>query len=381
MPGFHLTARRITFILMRNMQVYQHRAGLVRTLEAIKSKRLTIGFIGGSITDPRPGNNWPEPIVAWFEEHYPDVRLTIENAALGATGSELAVWRVKPDLIDRGCDLVFMEFAVNDNGCPTEQRNRTREGCIRQLLAGRGCDLIFTYTFVQDFYLDMISDRAPASIAEFETLAEHYGIGSVWMSLHALNEVRSGKMRWEDWLPDGLHPQNRGSLSYAQAVQEYLGVELLESRNALQFKAGNERPRPLDARNWEAAARVPWTAIRTTGPWALRRWQGCPFMDYVLDTAAVGATLGFNFRGRVLTLGFDFGKTSSEFRYRLDGGDWKTVQRDRPDWVGPSGWFRVITLLEEAASTDHTFEMEVTHGNAAGCTGTNCRLGLVGIVT
>ncbi|HEX2948401.1 MAG TPA: hypothetical protein VHV83_02335, partial [Armatimonadota bacterium] len=60
--------------------------------------------------------------------------------------------------------------------------------------------------------------QMPASIREFEELADHYGIPSVWMGLHAFNDVKAGRMRWEEWLPDGLHPQDRGSYSYAQSV-------------------------------------------------------------------------------------------------------------------------------------------------------------------
>jgi hypothetical protein len=125
---------------------------------------------------------------------------------------------------------------------------------------------------------------------------------------------------------------------------------------------------------------LPFDAVRTTGPWVLRRWFAVPFMPQVLETAAVGAKLSFDFTGRVLDLGFDFGKTSAEFRYRIDGGEWKLSNRDRPDWCGPLGWFRMCLLMDESTPTKHTCEIEVIHGNASGCTGTNFRLGLIGIV-
>jgi len=67
---------------------------------------VTIGFLGGSITDPRPGYNWPEPVIGWFVNRFPGVRLSVENAAIGATGSALAVFRAQWDIIDRHCDLV-----------------------------------------------------------------------------------------------------------------------------------------------------------------------------------------------------------------------------------------------------------------------------------
>src|SRR5262245_50823509 len=167
------------------MFIHQRRGRLWRTKSQFRSGALTVGFIGGSITDARPGWNWPEPVSAWLVEKFPGVRLRVENAGIGATGSDLAVWRAQPDLIDRGCDLVFVEFAVNDLGSPSEQRQRAREGLLRKLLAGANRDLVLVYTYSQPMYADMMEGRVPASIAEFEVLAEHYQLSSVWMGLHA----------------------------------------------------------------------------------------------------------------------------------------------------------------------------------------------------
>ncbi|WJH32758.1 hypothetical protein N6H14_21095 [Paenibacillus sp. CC-CFT747] len=111
------------------MQEIRHRSQLGLLKRAIERKQLTIGFIGGSITDARPRHNWPEPVIAWFAECYPDVRLFVENAAIGATGSELGVFRTERDLIRRGCDLVFVEFAVNDQDMEPDARMRSRKAC------------------------------------------------------------------------------------------------------------------------------------------------------------------------------------------------------------------------------------------------------------
>lgn len=72
---------------------------------------------------------------------------------------------------------------------------RSREGLIRKLLK-EDRDLVITYTYMQDMYEDMMNGIVPASIKEFEELAEHYKIGSVWMGLYALEEVKKGRIRW-----------------------------------------------------------------------------------------------------------------------------------------------------------------------------------------
>jgi lysophospholipase L1-like esterase len=362
------------------MQIYQHRKGLPRVREALKNGKLTVGYIGGSITDGRGGYNWPEPVTRWFTEKFPDVRVHYENAAIGATGSELAVFRAQADLIDRGCDLVFIEFAVNDNGDPQAKRARTREGLIRKLLAGKGRDLILAYTYGQDFYESMMKGDQPQSIKDFEVLGEHYGIGSVWMSLYALEEVKKGRLRWEEWLPDGLHPQHRGSLSYGQSVIAYLEKELITAPSAGEIPVGDAMPAPRDPRNWEHAYSLPFSQVKTTGPWTVRRWLTHIWIDNVLDTSAVGAKLEFEFEGRGLSLGFDFGKTAAEFKYRLDRGEWTPSKRDRPAWCGPEGWYRMTNISEDLPLGKHHMEIEVTHGNQPDCTGTNFKLGVIGVI-
>lgn len=373
--------------VMTNLPIHQHRGGLRRSLQAIRNGSITLGFIGGSITDPRPEWNWPEPVSAWFVETFPGVRVYVENAAIGATGSDLAVFRAQRDLIERDCDLTFIEFAVNDSGSPSEQRMRSREGLIRKLLAGEGRDIVLTYTYMQLFYNDMIQGKMPDSIAEFEQLAYHYALGSVWMGLHALQEVQKGRMRWEDWLPDGLHPQQRGSLSYAQSVIAFLETELRSSPATAATPAGADLPAPLNLCNWEKAFALPFSDVRLEGPWRVRNWPKLAWIERVLHTAAVGARLSFSFEGRGLLLGFDFGKSSAEFRYQLDQGLWKPSNLDRPEWLGPDGWYRTFLVADDLPAGKHTFELEVVHGNPEGdftrgllYTGTNMNLALIGVI-
>ncbi len=362
------------------LEIYKHRSGLPRTLQALKSGTITIGFIGGSITDSRESNRWPEHVTSWFVETFPNVRVCVENAAIGATGSDLAVFRAERDLINRNCDLVFIEYAVNDNDVPSEKRMRTREGLIRKLLAKEDRDLVLVYTYQQSMYNDMINGNVPASISDFEALGENYRIGSVWMALYALEEVKKGRMRWEEWLPDGLHPENRGSLSYAQSVVKYLEKELITEPNMEEIQSGDRLAKPLNLQNWESTELLPLENIKTEGPWVIRRWANLEWIDRILDTSAVGAKLSFDFVGRGLSLGFDFGNYSSEFRYRLDNGEWIEASRPRDWWCPDANWFRIYNVADDLTNGMHHFELEVIHGNTDKCKGTNFRLGLVGVI-
>lgn len=364
-----------------NNHIWKFRSGFPNVLNQINKGQLTLGFLGGSITEEGARHNWPEPVVAWFVEHYPEVRIIVENAGIGGTGSENAVFRAQRDIIDRNCDLVFVEYAVNDSGAPADRRLRTREGLLRKLLATKGKDVIIVYTYHQEMYTEMSQDRIPSTIAEFEQLAEHYAIGSVWMGLYAYEEVKRGRMRWEEWLPDGTHPTSRGSLSYAHSVIAFLEKELMTDPNTIEIKTGDLRPDPLHPSHWEHSTPLNFSEVKLTGPWSINRYTHSSWIDQVLSTSAVGAKLAFQFTGRGLSLGFDFGKDSAEFRYRLDEGEWQIMIRDRPDWTPPQGgWYQFTLIADDLAYTRHSFELEVIHGNSTNCTGTNFRLGLIGII-
>lgn len=366
------------------MQVWQHRGGLRRTLAALQRGEIKLGFMGGSITDSRGGNNWPEPVAHWFVETFPGVRVRVYNGAVSGTSSELACVRARETLIEPDCDLVFYEYCVNDSGLPDERRQRSEEGFMRQLLAtenGRPSrDVVMVYTYHMPFYDDIMAGRMPAPIAALERVAEHYNVGSVWMSLYAIDEVKAGRMRWDEWIPDGCHPTVRGSLSYGSAVSAFLQRELIDAPSTGVIAGGELMPAPLNPHHWQQTVVLPLECVQTRGPWTLRRWYNQPFLPYVWDTAAIGAGLSFNFEGRGLVLVCDLGLNSAEFRWRLDGGEWRDEIRVRPEVIGPSGHIVPAPIIDDLPYGPHTFELEIFHGQRADCRGTNMRLAMIGVL-
>jgi len=398
---------------------------------------VTIGFMGGSITDARPRHNWPEYVTEWLMLTYPNVRCRIENAAIGATGSDLAALRVERDMIKRNCDVVFIEYAVNDKDVPSKRRRRTQEGLVRQLLNAGITELIFVYTFSSDMKEAMEQGHYPASIAELEELASHYHIPSIWVGKHGLEQVAGGKLTMEQWLPDGLHPQEQGSRIYADCVIRYLQSELLkpdalekanfvpehelfvreQERNiqeleskvvkleafhidhsadawrmermegslpqALKHNVIPLLPRALDSRCWEYVTELPMSELHTEGQWVEQRWHDYEWIDIMLETRQLNASLRFSFQGRGLMLVFDYGYRSAEFVYRLDDGEWIHSNRDCPEWVGAEGWLRLFDCGDDLEARQHTFELRVVepmHERQAALGDFIFRLGKVGVI-
>ncbi len=66
----------------------------------------------------------------------------------------------KRDIISRNCDIVFVEFAVNDERTAGKRERNSREGLIRKLLKA-GIDVVIVYTYSGVMLEDMLADKVP----------------------------------------------------------------------------------------------------------------------------------------------------------------------------------------------------------------------------
>jgi hypothetical protein len=149
------------------MQTIHRRGELSNLKKAIQNGNVNLGFAGGSITTARTPSNWPTYVRGWFVDRFRNVRLSVNNAAIGATGSLCALSLAEQEFIKTSCDLVFVEYAANDFGAERDERMRTREGLIRKLLAAN-IDVVLVYTFHQPMFKQADRGELPDTIADFE---------------------------------------------------------------------------------------------------------------------------------------------------------------------------------------------------------------------
>ena len=350
----------------------RRRAPLPHYAEAIRRGKITVGFVGGSITEPENGKRWSDKVADWLVATHPGLDVTVENAAKGATGSLSAVFRVDRDILPCPCDIVFVETSVNDS---SSAFGACREGLLRKLL-GRGTfDVVLVYTYCEGFLAPLIEGGLPKTILDWEELAGHYGVTSVLSGPYAFSLFQKGFVRYEEWLPGGLHPEFAGSRLYAEPVTELL--KEAEGQSAAPRAAA--LPQPLHADHWEKAAILPWEAVKRTGPWRLVRERRLPTVDYILYTAGLGASLSFEFEGRGVELRRNINKLASEYKYRFDGGDWIAYEMNMPDWgARATDWVNEELLLPPLAPGKHTFELQTKFSK--GNTGTNFELCTIGII-
>jgi len=360
---------------VQELCVSRLRSGLNFTREAIRRGKLTVGYLGGSITDGKAGHNWSDYFTNWLCGEYPETRIIIENAAQGATGSDLAVLRVDKQIIEKQCDLVFIEYAVNDRAKEQEYRFEVREGLIRKLLRYGKCDVVLVYTYDKTMQDYLLKGKVPPSVRDFEVLAEHYHLPSVWPGLKAFEGWQQGRYQYYEWIPDGLHPQSFGSNIYAYYVEEFFKTALTETA-----ERGVEIPEPLYENNWENVRLLTEAEMQIEGNgYFYRPYHTIP-VDLSFHTKAPETTLSFAFEGTACAVVHMVGKSSYGLAYRIDGGEWIVRQNDKSDWMGILGDFNFKVLARNLERGCHYVEIKPVLSDSPAGQGNVLEISFVAVV-
>ena len=212
---------------------------------------IKIGYFGGSITAQA---GWRPKTLNYFKKTYPQAKFTEINAAIGGTGSDLGVFRLKQDVLDSKPDLMFVEFATNDGGASVDQIFRCMEGIVRQTWrALPDCDICFVYTLTQAAIEPMLAGNFQRSASAMEKIADHYGIPTIHMGMEVTALAKADKLIWKGKLPktddekkaigdkfvfapDSVHPHpETGHELYLQAEKQIKET----TRNRLSINTGS----------------------------------------------------------------------------------------------------------------------------------------------
>ena len=180
-------------------------------------EELTIGFIGGSITQgsgaSKYDNCYAHRVFNWFVETFPQSTFKEVNAGIGATTSELGAARIQEDLLSYKPDFVVLEFSVNDSD--SFFYARTYEGCVRQILTAENAPALITLNMVQ--YNDGVNAQIKHS-----AVSKNYSVPEVSMKNSVYVEITKGNIEASDVSKDMLHPNDLGHEYTAKCITYYL---------------------------------------------------------------------------------------------------------------------------------------------------------------
>lgn len=354
----------------------RERGGLPNVFAKWKAGReVRVAYLGGSITEQ---NGWRPKTLDWFRKQYPSASTLEINAAIGGTGSDLGVYRLKQDVLDQKPDLLFVEFAVNDGGAPTDRILKAMEGIVRQTWrANASTDICFVYTLTEGMLGDLESGRFPHAASVMEQVADHYNIPSIHMGVEVARLHQMGRLLFTGPLPrtdaervaqngkivfspDGVHPYpESGHQLYLESIERSM------AKIAAVGKAGRHRLQtPLRADNWERAKLIPLSAVTLSSGWQKldpntdpRAKQFQRRLPELWKTNKPGETITLRFKGTALQIYDLLGPDCGQVSVQVD--DRPPVTRPRFDAF--SNYHRLATLpvVEGAPDALHTVTLRL----------------------
>lgn len=250
----HVMAADASFLPMYRRAVDFPQGDLSRLVQVLRraqdGEEITIGFIGGSITEGRGAANiqdcYVSQVYKWWYETFPQATINVINAGVGGTSSYLGVHRVDSEILVHQPDLVFVEFAVNDTS--TKLHRNSYENLIRKILMSESNPALI---------LLFATNETGDSSEDFEAaLGRYYNLPMISYGKAVLPEVKAGSFAWNEIAEDVVHPNNRGHSIFAGLIVTYLEdvcSRLDKIKVNVEHLQGYELPEPLTPQIYQDA--------------------------------------------------------------------------------------------------------------------------------
>lgn len=218
-------------------------------------EELTIGFLGGSITQgslaTEHKNTYAYRVFTWWKNTFPKAQFHYVNGGIGGTTSHYGVSRAVTDVLMYQPDVVVVDFSVNDEADTFFQE--TYEGVIRKLLSWTSAPAVLILNNV--YY-----DTGENAQEYHNEVAAWYQVPYVSIKDTVYKRMKDGEYTREELTPDGLHPNDKGHGLLAEELIAYL--ETVKEK-MWEMEAENQFPQPMTANAYEQARRL---TIREISP-------------------------------------------------------------------------------------------------------------------
>ncbi|MBT7164466.1 MAG: SGNH/GDSL hydrolase family protein [Victivallales bacterium] len=273
-----------------------------------------VAFMGGSVTT----RQWRQPLMEALEERFPDTRFDFIMAGIGGTNADLGAFRLPEHVLGRGkVDLFFLEFAVNGGGV------RAMEGIVRQARqANPEVDIVILY-FANTGHTKSFNDgKIPGIVQQHEKVATQYGVPALYLYREIARRIKEGKIKWEDFASDAVHPHQGGCDMYTQCIQDFL--DTCWQDKALAPIPATPLPERLDPICYEKGRFIPLEkADVKQGFKRERKWTVKPTCNFsppvdVLACTEPGSELSLEFEGRAIGIYTIIGMDAGVIEYAID---------------------------------------------------------------
>lgn len=186
-----------------------------------RGEDVCIAAFGGSITsgynsNPLSENSWRALVGKWWQAKAKEYGANVKymHEAVSGTDSAFGAARAQFHLLDNNVDLVFLEFAMNDQWLEASVRNRSYEGIIRQIENGSEAGIFALF----------VNEKNPPQSSqqkEQQPICEYYHIPFVsWKDCLFATDKKDFEGFFDG--EEGVHPNNAGHAKIA----EYMTAKL-----------------------------------------------------------------------------------------------------------------------------------------------------------
>lgn len=335
-------------------------------------KKLTVGYIGGSITQGISASNssttsWRGLTTAWLKKTYPNATITEVNASISSSGSDLAAFRCTRDLTSKNPDLVFIEFSVNDWSAGKQNIQPYAEGLLRNVLfKNPNAGIVYVHTVHNNTITYYEKGQLPPAVQAHQEVMDHYGFPSINVGRALYDAIKAGKGTLETLTADGTHPNDAGYKIYATEIQRVLQKFLVPQKRSeyVPWKLPTKTltPKPLEnglVLQGDSAISTGWS--KTASPDT--RFPGG------IQANKAGTVLKYSFTGTAIGVHWNEGTSSGDVTWSVDGSPATKasayLSKDR-------GRLRVFTNSLEPGK--HVLTLTVLSTKNAASTGTWIRI-------
>jgi hypothetical protein len=316
---------------------------------ALQGKELTIMGIGTSIMAGANASDFKKtslsPLVYdWWVSKFPTAKFKFINAGMGASSAVTAVHRAERDLLKYNPDFTVIDYTAGDRNFEAEGL----EGLIRKMFIQRP----------QSAMLSIIQggQNAPKVPETHIAICENYGIPMLSVPQIFQPMLKSGRLVWNDWSTDTIHPSDAGHKMIADLVISYLEMCYKEAATSSKHIEINELKPPVTPNGfaksavYDASSLTPedsgnWTPYRDGSGWN-NSWAA----------SAEGKPMVFKVKAKSFIFGYrkTIKPTNGKLIIKVDGQQLKEI-----DPNVPKGWGDFVpneTVFKEDRAEPHTIE-------------------------
>lgn len=324
--GYLKTGPAITVPKSKNVHYRSHLDHSRHAFE--ENKRGTVAFLGGSITEM---DGYRVMVQADLQARFPETKFTFINAGISSTCSTTGAFRLDEDVLSAKPDLLFVEFAVNDDqdGLHAEREClRGMEGIIRHARTTLPkLDIVMTHFVNPPMLQKLQNGRTPVSSGSHERVAAWYGISSSDLAREVAQRISAGTLTWKEY--GGTHPKHPGNRIAADMIADLLQTAWSTPIAEQPRSKASRLRRMIDQNSYAKGTMLPPTTAQLGKGWVVQQpdWANLPGSKrqrfnqmQLLCGTQVDSECSLEFTGKAIGLFVLAGPDAGTVEYQIDGG-------------------------------------------------------------